>query len=120
MSRTAYRTTPELVAKQVRDFYSSYPHGDALSGVRRFALSRIRPNRGDYDQERVDEYVGAIARGEPMPPIVVKRYPNETKYTIRDGTHRDLASRAGGLTHIPVLVEEAPVWHRGRYRRRRG
>lgn len=109
---SAYATTPELVAKQVRDFYYSYPHGRPLSGVRLIHLTAIRPNRGDYDQWRVDEYVAAIAGGAAMPPIIVRRYPGDRLLSIRDGTHRDLASRALGLTHIPALVEQAPARHR--------
>lgn len=114
---TAYSTTPELVAKQVRDFYFSYPHGNTLSEVRLVPLRSIRSNLGDYHQSLVDKYTAAIARGEAMPPIVLRLYPNSARYTIRDGTHRDLASRANGLTHIPALVEEGLIWQHGQYRR---
>lgn len=113
---TAYPTTPELIAKQVRDFYFWYPLGRALSEVRLVPLDSIQSNLGDYHQSLVDQYAEVIRRGEAMPPVVLRLYPGRSRYTIRDGTHRDLASRASGFTHIPALVEEAPVWRGGQYR----
>lgn len=105
----SYQTIPNLVEKQRKDFYSSYPHGRGLSEVQMFPLDKIRPNLGDYEDSRVSEYEELIYFDTPMPPIVIRLYPNEKKYTIRDGTHRDLASRRCGMTHIPVLVEEPPM-----------
>jgi hypothetical protein len=113
---TAYITTPELVAKQVQDFNFWYPHDKALSEVQLVSLDLIQSNLLDYYRSLVDQYAEVIRCGGAMPPVVLRLYPNRKRYTIRDGTHRDLASRACGLTHIPALIEQAPVRSGGQYR----
>lgn len=105
---TAYRTTPRLIAKQIKDFYSWYKNGGELSEVRLLSVDSIRDSSGDYHQSLVDDYADAISDGKAMPPIVVRRYPGQSFYVIRDGLHRYLASKENMLTHIPVLIEKNP------------
>lgn len=103
--KTHYSTTSALVEKQRKDWAF---HSDArfLLKLKYIALDAIRPNRGDFIAEHVEDIKEAMLDGITFPPVVLRKYPHERKYSIRDGTHRDLASRALGFTHIPAIVQE--------------
>lgn len=114
----AYETTPELIDEQRRKWaFLGFAPGrwqddqDLSEDVEIVALSQIKPNRFDYIEETVERYQRAIEAGEKFPPIVIQRYPHEIKYTIRDGTHRDLASRRAGMDGIPSLIRRPQVLH---------
>ena len=102
----AYRTTPALVARQRADSRRSFPHHrDFEPDVRVVPLSEIEPNRFDFEEDKLFEYERSLRKGKRMPPIHLRRRPGAKLYEIRDGTHRDLASRGVGFDGVPALVE---------------
>lgn len=99
-----YPTTPELIEKQKKSWNSPFPGGPTYSELQIIPLDQIQGNWGDYYSDKVDEYEQLIRDGKPMPPILLRKYPHQSKYMIRDGTHRHIASLKAGKTHIPALI----------------
>lgn len=104
--QSAYRTTPELVEKQIKQWEQSAPFARFPYGLQTLRVDEIQPNLGDFYETHVEEIKAAIEADTELPPIVVKKKgPMDKKYMIKDGTHRHLASMRAGKTHIPVLVQ---------------
>lgn len=102
----AYQTTARLAARQVEDSRQSFPHHRSFEPeVRVVSLGEIRPNDLDFEEARLSDYERALRRGKKMPPIHLRRQGPGELYEIRDGTHRDLASRRVGFEGVPALVE---------------
>lgn len=104
--KRSYPTTDALVRNQYEDWQKWNPGDQFLTkDVHVISLDSMNGKDVKYCYETlVNDYKKVIARGEPMPPIVIQIYPNERLWTIRDGTHRYAASKAAGMTHIPYLV----------------
>ena len=102
----AYETTAALVARQVEDSRQSFPHHRSFEpGVQVVSLGEIRPNDLDFEEARLSDCERALRRGKKMPPIHLRKRDPGGLYEIRDGTHRDLASRRVGFEGVPALVE---------------
>jgi len=99
----AYKTTSALVERQMREWRVVERDREFHDPIY-VPLTEIAPNAGDYEPSRVAEIRGAIVAGKTLPPVVLRRFGHQPKYEIRDGTHRDLASRELKLTHVPALV----------------
>jgi len=81
-------------------------------------LSEVNPparNPGvrGVDPEPAASILGAIQRGEPLPPIEVHEPPGieaPYRYEVRDGFHRFHLSVGLGFSHLPVMVKPYFSW----------
>jgi len=78
-------------------------------GVTVLRIADIEPNRAQvrkrFDPEAIEELAASIKEHGLIQPIIVRRKPNGF-YEIVAGERRWRASKAAGLTEIPVIIKE--------------
>ena len=69
-------------------------------------LSKLWPKVFPADEDRVEEFVAAMQRGEELPPLRAIVHPAGC-FSVTDGAHRTAASLRLGYSHIPALFRRS-------------
>lgn len=91
--------------KAVPEYQGRLP-GDRLSDVLGADIRQVHPTE-DFAEDRVEEIMAAMQRGETLPPIVAEYSATDAPYDILDvidGHHRLEAARRLGITEVPVRI----------------